>query len=90
MKKAELVSKLADQTGVSKAKVDEVLGALVSVIGEEVAAGGDVALTGLGSFSLSERPARRGRNPRTGEEIEIGPSRSLKFKPSKTIKDKLN
>jgi DNA-binding protein HU-beta len=90
MTKAELVAAIAQKTNTSKIRVDQILIALVQVVSDEIKAGGDVTLTGLGTFSPTERAARKGRNPRTGEEIDIAASKAVKFKASKTLKDKLN
>ncbi|MFH1137900.1 MAG: HU family DNA-binding protein [Pseudomonadota bacterium] len=90
MTKAELVALLAEKTEASKASVEKVLSSLVEVIVGEVKAGRDITLTGLGSFALTERAPRKGRNPRTGEEVDIEARKAIKFKPSKTVKDALN
>ena len=90
MNKAELIATVADKTGASKAQVEKVMGALVETIIAEVKAGNDISLTGLGTFSLAERAARKGRNPQTGEPIDIPESRSMKFKAGKPVKDALN
>ena len=90
MNKAELITTVADKTGASKAQVEKVMGALVETIIAEVKAGNDISLTGLGTFSLAERAARKGRNPQTGEPIDIPESRSMKFKAGKPVKDALN
>jgi len=90
MTKAELISRLAEKTSASKKDVDRVLSALAEIIVDETKAGQSVPLTGLGTFSLAERSARPGRNPKTGEPITIQASKSIKFKPGKAIKDALN
>ena len=89
MTKAELIAKIADKTETSKVRVDQILGALVETIVDEVKGGGDITLTGLGTFSLTQRAARKGRNPRTGATIDIPASKAMKFKPSKAVKDLL-
>ena len=90
MTKAEFIGKIAEKTDKSKDSVDQVLTAAVEVIIERVNAGDSVTLAGLGSFSLSERAARAGRNPKTGEVIEIPASKAIKFKLSKAAKDAVN
>ncbi len=81
--KSELVGAVAERTGLSKADVGKVLDEALAEIRRAVDGGETVALRGFGTFRLSERAARKGRNPRTGEEIDIPASRSLAFKASK-------
>ena len=81
--KSELVGTVAERTGLSKADVGRVLDEALAEIRRSVDGGETVALRGFGTFRISERSARKGRNPRTGEEIEIAASRSLAFKASK-------
>lgn len=90
MTKAELVAKIAEGAGITKAQADKALVEVVEAVLDELKAGRAIAITGLGSFSLSERSARKGRNPKTGEEIDIPASRGVKFKPSKNVKDMVN
>ncbi len=90
MTKAELVAHIAEKVDTSKTEADQFLSTLVEAIVSEVKAGRDIALTGLGTFSLTERAARKGRNPRTGEALDIQASKAMKFKQSKTVKDALN
>lgn len=90
MNKSELVAYIAEETGVSKTQVNQVLGSLVGAIIEDVKNGNSLALPGLGTFNLTERSARKGRNPRTGEEMDIPASKTMKFKPGKAVKDALN
>ena len=86
---------LADRTGLSKAKVGAVVDAFVEAIehgihelAEDPGAGNSkLRVSGLGSFEVRHRPARKGRNPRTGETIEIPPSTALKFKPAKNLRE---
>ncbi len=81
--KLELVGVVAERTGLSKADVGKVLDEALAEIRRTVDGGETVALRGFGTFRLSERSARKGRNPQTGEEIDIPASRSLAFKVSK-------
>ncbi len=81
--KSELVEKVAERTGLSKADVARVLDEALAEIRRTVDEGDTVALRGFGTFRLSERSARKGRNPQTGEEIDIPASRNLAFKASK-------
>ncbi len=81
--KSGLVEKVAQGTGLSKADVGKVLDEALAEIRRTMDGGETVALRGFGTFRLSERSARKGRNPQTGEEIDIPASRSLAFKASK-------
>jgi DNA-binding protein HU-beta len=90
MKKTELIEALATATGEPQAATARTLVALIDIIGKEVAAGGEVAITGFGSFKGSARAERTGRNPRTGEALTIAASKSVKFVPGATLKSALN
>lgn len=90
MNKAELVDIVADKVGHTKRDVSSVVEAVIDEIKRAVAKGDKVSLAGLGVFERSERKARTGRNPRTGEEIKIAASKVPKFKPGKALKDALN
>jgi nucleoid DNA-binding protein len=81
--KSELVGTVAERTGLSKADVGRVLDEALAEIRRTVDGGETVALRGFGTFRISERSARKGRNPQTGEEIDIPASRFLAFKASK-------
>jgi nucleoid DNA-binding protein len=81
--KSEPVEKVTERTGLSKADVGKVLDEALAEIRRTVDGGETVALRGFGTFRLSERSARKGRNPQTGEEIDIPASRYLAFKASK-------
>lgn len=87
MNKKELVAALAEKTEMTKVNAENALNAVVEVITEELANGGEIALTGLGKFSVKERAARTGRNPQTGETIEIAASKAPAFKAAKALKD---
>ena len=89
MNKAELITALADQTGQTKAEVTGTLDALLDIIGATLAQGDKLQLTGFGSFETHHRAARAGRNPQTGEAIEIAESTSPKFTPGKLLKDRV-
>jgi DNA-binding protein HU-beta len=90
MKKTELIEAIAAATGEPQAAAARTLEALISIIAKEVAAGGEVAITGFGSFKGSARGERTGRNPRTGEPLTIAASKSVKFVPGATLKSALN
>ncbi|MBF0183798.1 MAG: HU family DNA-binding protein [Magnetococcales bacterium] len=87
MNKSELVDAVAAKTGLTKAHSADAIDAVISSIQEALKAGGQVSLIGFGVFATGERPARTGRNPRTGEEIQIPACRLPKFKPGKGLRD---
>ncbi|MEK8090076.1 HU family DNA-binding protein [Thermithiobacillus plumbiphilus] len=87
MNKSELVEKVAQSAGISRSAATQALDATVKAITDALAAGDQVTLVGFGTFSVAEREGRKGRNPRTGEEIEIKASKTPKFKAGKTLKD---
>lgn len=88
--KSELVAKVAEKTGLTKAKANETISAIFDSIGEELENGNKVQLIGFGTFEVRERAARKGRNPQTGKEMEIPASKSPAFKPGKSLKEKVN
>jgi len=85
--KAELIGKVAELTGLTKKDSTQAVDAVFSVIQEELAKGEKVQLIGFGNFEVRERAARKGRNPQTGEEIEIAASKVPAFKAGKALKD---
>lgn len=89
MTKAELIAKTAADVNISKTATEKVLNALVDVIEEALKKGDKITLTGLGTFSVSERKARKGRNPRTGEEINIPATKAPKFGAGAALKEAL-
>ena len=87
MNKAELVEEIANQSGLTKKACREAVDTVTSVITESLARGEKVTLVGFGSFKVITRKARRGRNPQTGEEIQI-PSKDVpKFEPGKNFRE---
>ena len=91
MTKADLVDKIHAKAGLgTKAATEQFLDAAISVLSETIANGEQVSFTGFGSFKVVERSERKGRNPRTGEAMEIAASRTPTFKASKTLKDALD
>ena len=90
MNKTELVEAMAAETNLSKKDVEKVLKSFVDVVSNEMKKGGKVQLVGFGTFEVSERAAREGRNPQTGETMEIRASRAPKFKAGKALKDIVN
>ena len=87
MNKAELVSAVAEKTGMSKKDSEKAVNAAFDTITEALAAGDKVQLVGFGAFEVKERGARIGRNPQTKEEIEIPASRVASFKVGKALKE---
>lgn len=90
MNKSELLEAIADKADVPKAQAARVVDAMAEAVGDALASGDTVSLVGFGTFMVRERPARSGRNPRTGATIEIAASRAPAFKPGKALKDKVN
>lgn len=90
MNKAELVAEIAKNTGLTKVDSDRVVEAFLNAIATTLKKGDDVRLVGFGTFSVSERKATEGRNPRTGETIKIAACKQPKFKAGKVLKDVLN
>ena len=90
MNQTELVAAMAEQTNLSKKDAEAALKAFIDVVSEELKKGEKVQLVGFGTFEVSERAAREGRNPQTGETMEIKASKTLKFKAGKALKDMMN
>ncbi|MBF0427766.1 MAG: HU family DNA-binding protein [Magnetococcales bacterium] len=87
MNKSELVDSVAAEAKLTKAQAAEAVDAVINAIQNTLKAGNQVSLVGFGSFMVSERAARTGRNPRTGAEINIPAAQLPKFKPGKGLKD---
>ena len=90
MNKTELIAAVAEKAEISKKDAEKAVKAFTDAAAEELAKGGKVQLVGFGNFEVSERPAREGRNPRTGETMTIAASKTPKFKPGKALKDEIN
>ena len=90
MNKADLVAAMAEKAGVSKKDAEASLKAFTDVVSEELKKGEKIQLVGFGTFEVSERAARTGRNPQTGAEMTIAASKAPKFKAGKALKDSLN
>jgi DNA-binding protein HU-beta len=90
MTKNELAEKVASSTGLAGSQARAALEATIESISDELAAGGEVALAGFGKFSVSHRAARQGRNPSTGETINIAASKAAKFSAASALKKRLN
>ena len=87
MNKAELIDAIATQGGLSKAQAGQALDATIGAISDALKAGETVTLVGFGTFSVKERAARSGRNPKTGETIKIAATKVTGFKAGKGLKD---
>jgi DNA-binding protein HU-beta len=90
MTKAELVARLAEDTETTQAQAAKSLNSLIAILVDEIKDSGGVALAGLGSFTLVERAARQGFNPKTKEPIKIPASKTVKFRVAKALKDLIN
>jgi DNA-binding protein HU-beta len=90
MTKADLIEGLANKLGMGKGEAEKAVNIVLDDIINALKQGERVNISGFGTFSVSTRQARTGRNPKTGESIEISASRSAKFKPGKQLKDSLN
>ncbi|TXC76239.1 HU family DNA-binding protein [Luteibaculum oceani] len=90
MNKAELIDQIADASGLSKADSKKALDAFISATTGELKKGGRISLVGFGSFAVSERSARKGRNPKTGKEINIPAKKVVKFKAGADLADSVN
>ncbi|NTW35202.1 MAG: HU family DNA-binding protein [Syntrophobacteraceae bacterium] len=89
MTKADLVSKIAGDGGITKAQAEKAVDGFVTAVTDALATGDKVTLVGFGTFSVGSRTEREGRNPRTGEKITIPASKVVKFKPGKSLSDKV-
>lgn len=90
MNKNDLISQVADDAGLSKADATKAVDAVLDNVAGALGKGGEVRLVGFGTFSVSHRKATTGRNPRTGEAIQIKASNQPKFKAGKALKDAVN
>lgn len=90
MNKTELVAAIADQAELSKKDSEKALKAFVDVVTEELKKEHKVQLVGFGTFEVSQRSAREGRNPQSGKPMKIAASKAPKFKAGKALKDSLN
>lgn len=88
--KGDVINAIADQAGISKKEATAAYDAFISYITDTCSSGERCAIPGLGSFSVSARKAREGRNPRTKEKISIPASKSVRFKAGKDLKESLN
>ena len=90
MNKSDLIDHIAQQADISKAAATRALESALGAIQEALQKGDSVSLVGFGTFAVTKRAGRTGRNPRTGEPIKIKPAKVPKFRPGKALKDALN
>lgn len=90
MNKTELIAAIAEKTGFSKKDAAAAVEAFTGIVTDQVAAGGKVQLVGFGTFERTERAAHSGKNPRTGEVLEVPASKAVKFKVGAEFKKKVN
>ncbi len=90
MNKTEVIAAIAEKSGLTKKDAEKALKAFTDTVAEELKDGGKIQIVGFGTYEVSERAAREGRNPQTGETMTIAASKSVKFKAGKALKDSLN
>ncbi|HMQ60220.1 MAG TPA: HU family DNA-binding protein [Flavilitoribacter sp.] len=90
MNKGDLINKIAENAGITKAQADSALEAVLGAIEGALKSGDSVTLVGFGTFSVSNREARTGRNPRTGATVKIAAKKSVKFKAGKKLSESVN
>ena len=90
MNKQELIAAIAEKAELERDDAKKALTAFIEVVGDELKQGEKIQIIGFGTFEVSERAAREGRNPQTGEAMEIKASKNPKFKAGKALKDSLN
>lgn len=90
MNKAELVAKVAEKAGIAKKDAEKAVAGIFAAVQDALAEGKKVQVLGFGTFEVKERAARTGRNPRTGDELQIAASRNPSFKPGKALKEAVN
>ena len=90
MKKSEMIEALANETALTKADAEKMFNATFNLVKEELAKGNKVSIAGFGTFKITERAAREGRNPATGETIHIAASKGVNFKVGTELKNIIN
>ena len=90
MNKSQLVAKVAEEQNITKKRSEELLNLILDTMQETLLDGEKIQISGFGNFEIKERAPRKGRNPRTNEEVAIGAYRKLTFKPSEILKDLVN
>lgn len=88
--KADLVDKISKKTGFTKKDSEKALNSCLQAIEEDLASGGNLRITGFGTFSVVKRKERTGRNPQTGQKMTIPASKTVKFKPGKNLADSIS
>jgi DNA-binding protein HU-beta len=89
MNKAQLIAKIADDAAITKVQANACLDSFIATVGHSLKKGDKVMIVGFGTFSVSKRKARTGRNPKTGASIKIKAKKVARFKPGKALADKL-
>ncbi len=89
MNKAELIEKIANDAGITKTQAGAALDSFTGAVQKTLKGGGKVTLVGFGTFSVTKRAARTGRNPQTGESIKIKAKKVARFKPGKELSSKI-
>jgi len=90
MNKGDLINKVAESAGLTKAQATSAVNSVLDSVGQCLVNGDKVTLIGFGTFSVSHRDARMGRNPQTGQSIQIAAKNNVKFKASKELTDSVN
>ena len=90
MNKSEIAGRVAGRIGLSRSAAESAVDAVFEAVGEALVGEEDMRIAGFGTFTTKSRPARTGRNPQTGESLEIGASTVLAFKAGKALKDAVN
>ncbi len=90
MNKAELVAKVAEKAGITKKDAEKAVAGIFAAVQDALVEGDKVQVLGFGTFEVKERAARTGRNPQTGEELQIAASKNPSFKPGKALKEAVN
>jgi DNA-binding protein HU-beta len=90
MNKGDLINMVAEQADLTKNQASDAVNAVFDAVSKALTKGDKATLIGFGTFSISERAARQGRNPQTGETIQIAASKVVRFKAGKELKDKVN
>jgi DNA-binding protein HU-beta len=90
MNKTDLVGKIAEAAGISKSAAEKALGGALDAVGQALQSGEKVSLVGFGTFSVAQREARQGRNPATGQNIQIPAKKVVKFKPGANLANEVD
>jgi integration host factor subunit alpha len=90
MTRADIVDRIYEKVGLSKKEAQEIIEIIIDTITETLKEGETVKITGFGTFTVRKKAPRKGRNPKTGEEVEISARRVVSFRPSNILKEKVN